>query len=83
MDNLNSPAFKKFWVVTVNNWITGASYNGKELKAAKLFPTFRKFYFIKTAGDLRYFTPHKHISNEELCKTLLSSDKSVIEEANK
>lgn len=63
---------KKFWVCTVNNWIVDAGYNGKALKDAHLIPSFRKFYFIKSVEDLRRFTPHKEISNVDLCKQRLA-----------
>lgn len=78
MDN-----FKKFWVVTVNNWICDASYSGKDLKAKHVVPSFRKFHFIKKMEDLRGLALHKDVSNEELCKKLLIADKAVLEAANK
>lgn len=85
MDNLKLPAypFKKFWVMSVNNWICDASYNGKELKSAHPFPSFRKFYFIRTIEDLRGFSLRDGISNEDLCKKLLTPNPAVLEEANK
>jgi len=64
--------FKKFWVCSVNNWIVDAGYNGQLLKEAHPFPSFRKFYFIKCWEDLRGFTPHEEISNEDLCKQRLT-----------
>lgn len=67
MDN-----FKKFWVVSVNNWICDASYNGKELKAKHPVPSFREFHFIKSLEDLRGFSLREGISNEDLCKSLLT-----------
>ena len=78
MDN-----FKKFWVVTVNNYICDAAYSGKELKEKHRFPSFRQFSFIKSWNDLNYFTVRKEISNRDLCERLLTPAKAVLEEANK
>lgn len=67
--------FKKFWVKSVNNWITDASYNGKQLKADNPLPTFRKFYFIKSWEDVYWFSKRDGITNIEICKQLLSKAK--------
>ena len=64
--------FKKFWVVSVNNFICDAAYNGKELKAKHRYPSFREFHLIKNPEALRFFSPRTEISNEELCKKLLN-----------
>lgn len=65
--------FKKFWVFTINNYICDAGYNGKELKDYHPFPTFRKFYFIKSWEDLKYFTVRSEISNIDLVNKCLSN----------
>lgn len=64
--------FKKFWVVSVNNYLCDASYSGKELKEKHPFPSFRKFHFIKSWDDLKYFTKRSAITNEELVKRALA-----------
>lgn len=73
MDNSSpkSDPFKKFWIVTINNWITDASYSGKELKSKHIFPSFREFHFIKKIDELKRFNLRESISNEELCEKLL------------
>jgi len=63
--------FKPFWVVSVNNYLCDASYSGKELKAKHLTPSFRKFHFIRSMDELKYFTKRDEISNEELVKRCL------------
>lgn len=64
--------FKKFWVVSVNNYLCDAAYSGKELKAKHLFPSFRKFHFIKSEDGLRHFNERDSISNEDLVKQCLA-----------
>ena len=64
--------FKKFWVVSVNNYLCDAAYSGKELKAKHLFPSFRKFYFIRSWDELKHFTKRSEITNEELAKGALA-----------
>lgn len=58
--------------MSVNNWICDASYSGKDLKARNPFPSFRRFRFIRNWDDLKYFTPHKEISNEDLVRQRLT-----------
>jgi hypothetical protein len=65
--------FKKFWVVSVNNYLCDASYSGKELREKHYFPSFRKFHFIKSVDDLKYFTQRQEITNEELVRQALNS----------
>lgn len=65
--------FRKFWVVSVNNYLCGASYNGKELKEKHFAPSFRKFYFIRSWDELNHFTKRKEITNEELVKQSLAA----------
>lgn len=65
--------FKNFWVKSVNNWTTDASYSGKELKERNPFPSFRRFHFIRSWDELNHFTPHDSISNEELVKQRLAT----------
>lgn len=64
--------FKKFWVMSVNNWLCDADYSGKALKERCFTPTFRKFYFIRSWDELKGFTPHKEISNLDLVKKCLN-----------
>jgi len=64
--------FKKFWVVEVNNYLCDASYSGKELKQKHQFPSFRKFHFIRSWDELKYFTERKEISNIDLVKQCIS-----------
>ena len=66
--------FKKFWVKSVNNWLCDADYSGSKLKARNPFPTFRKFYFIKSWDDLKYFTKHDGHENRELVGKWLSEN---------
>lgn len=63
--------FKKFWVVSVNNYLCDASYSGKALKERHFAPSFRKFYFIRSWDELKGFTKRKEISNEDLVKKAL------------
>jgi len=63
---------KPFWVLSVNNFICDASYDGKELKTNRLVPSFRKYYFIRDIDHLRYFTKRKDITNEEIVYNLLN-----------
>ena len=65
--------FKKFWVVSVNNYICDAAYSGKELKEKHKMASFRKFYFIKSWEDLKYFSKREsHTDNVELVKQMLN-----------
>lgn len=68
---MKNQTFKKFWVVSVNNYLCDASYNGKELKLKHSFPSFRKFTFIKSWDELKYFTKRDEITNEELVNNCL------------
>lgn len=68
---MSTEKFKKFWVVSINNYLCDAAYDGKELKAKHPFPSFRQFHFIKSWDDLKYFTKRDEISNEELVKKAL------------
>jgi len=63
--------FKKFWVVSVNNYICDASYSGKELKEKHLFTSFSKFHFIKDENGLNGFSVRSEISNDDLVNKLL------------
>lgn len=63
--------FKKFWVMEINNWICDAAYNGKQLKEKHPVPSFRKFWFIKSAEDLKGFSKRNNITNENLVTKLL------------
>jgi hypothetical protein len=72
MSEKNMEKFKKFWVVEVNNYLCDASYDGKELKEKHRFPSFRRFRFIKSWDDLKYFTSRSGISNEEIVKRALN-----------
>lgn len=63
--------FRKFWVVEVNNYICDAAYSGKELKAKHSFPSFRKFWLIKSEEDLNGFSKREGVTNIELVKNLL------------
>lgn len=65
---MSTEKFKKFWVVSINNYLCDAAYNGKELKAKHLFPSFQQFNFIKNWDDLKYFTKRSEITNEDLVK---------------
>ena len=65
--------FKKFWVKSVNNYLCDADYNGKALKERNPFPSFRKFHFIRSWDELKYFTKRKEITNEELVKNCLQN----------
>jgi len=64
--------FKKFWVVSVNNYLCDASYSGKELKERHYVPSFRKFTFIRSMDDLKCFSVRKEISNEDLVNERLN-----------
>lgn len=66
--------FKKFWVVSINNCICDASYSVKELKEKHPFPSFRKFYFIKSWDDLIGFHKRKEITNEEIVRRCLARE---------
>jgi hypothetical protein len=82
MSNIDqSVKFKKFWVVSVNNCICDASYDGKGLKADHPIPSFRKFYFIKSWEDLIGFRVRDEISNRDLCESYLSQRQAVLEQA--
>jgi len=65
--------FKKFWVVSVNNYLCDASFNGKVLKEERrhLYPSFRKFRFIRSWDELKYYAERKEISNIDLVKKFL------------
>jgi len=67
-----SEKIKPFWVVSVNNYLCGASYDGKKLKDEHVSPSFRKFTFIRSMDELRYFEKRKEINNEELINTYLT-----------
>jgi len=69
---MKTEKFKKFWVVEVNNYLYDAAYDGKALKEKHLFPSFRKFHFIRSWDELKYFTKRKEITNEELVKRALA-----------
>ncbi len=71
---MTTEKFKKFWVVSVNNWLCSASYSGKKLKERHPVPSFRKFTFIKSWDDLQYFTKRSEITNEELVKRALADE---------
>lgn len=60
--------FKPFWICTVNGWIVGASYSGKELKAKHWGPSFRKFRFIRDYERISNYKPHPEITNIELVR---------------
>jgi len=64
--------FKPFWVVHINNYICDASYSGKELKEKHLYPSFRKFTFIRSIDELKYFSKRNEISNEEIVNQCLN-----------
>jgi hypothetical protein len=64
--------FRKFWVKSVNNYITDADYNGKKLKDRNPIPSFREFHFIKSEDDLNYFSKRDGISNAEIVEKLLN-----------
>lgn len=68
--------FKKFWVVSVNNYLCDASYSGRELKEKHPFPSFRKFHFIRSMDELKYFTKREEMSNEETVKKCLEYDEA-------
>lgn len=74
--------FKPFWVCSVNNWLVGAAYSGKQLKANHIMPSFRKFYFIRSMDELKHFTPHKQITNEELVKRELERNANQLNQKN-
>jgi hypothetical protein len=69
--NKQTEKFKPFWVKEVNNYLCDAGYNGKEFKAANPFPSFRKFWFIRSWEDLRGFTVRQEATNRELCEKWL------------
>jgi hypothetical protein len=73
--------FKKFWVKSVNNWICDADYNGKILKERNPFPSFRKFWFIKSEDDLIGFTKREGFTNMQICETLLNGIDKETEDA--
>jgi len=73
--------FKKFWVKSVNNWICDADYNGKVLKERNPFPSFRKFWFIKSEDDLIGFTKREGFTNMQICETFLNGIDKETEEA--
>lgn len=64
--------FKPFWVVSVNNYLCSAGYNGKEFKEKHWTPSFRKFYFIRSWDELNGFTKRSKIGNRELVEQLLT-----------
>lgn len=72
-DVIEGNKFKPYWVMSVNNYLCDASYSGKELKARNLFPSFRKFYFIKDKDGLNGFTAREEISNEKLVEKYLNN----------
>lgn len=69
---MRTEKFRKFWVKTVNNYLCDAHYSGKVLKENNPFPPFRKFHFIRSWDDLKYFAKRDEISNEDLVKRCLS-----------
>lgn len=66
--------FKPFWIVTVNRYICGASYSGKELKAKHWVPTFREFHFIRDENDLDFFNKRGETTNKQLVSDMLNSE---------
>jgi len=66
--------FKKFWVMSVNNWICDADYSGKELKARCKMPSFRKFYLIKSEEEIDGFTKREELTNREHINKLLGTN---------
>ena len=66
--------FKPFWVISVNNWICDAAYSGRELKSRNPLPTFRRFSYIRSMDELKCFTKHDEISNEDLVKLRLEQN---------
>lgn len=73
----NEPEFKKFWVVSVNNYLCDAAYEKKTILERGLYPSFKKFKFIRSAEDLKYFTKRSEITNEELVKKCLERVEST------
>jgi hypothetical protein len=63
--------FKKYWIVSVNNYLCDAAYNGKLLKEKHRLPSFRKFYYIKSEDDLIGFTERNNISNKQIVEQCL------------
>lgn len=73
---MGTEKFKNFWVVEVNRYLCDASYDGKELKEKHIIPSFRKFHFIRSYDELRYFNVRDGISNEDFVKVLLAKSKN-------
>jgi hypothetical protein len=63
---------KPYWAVSVNNYLCDAAYNDQELKARHPIPSFRKFHFIRSNDELKYFAKRDEISNEELVEKWLN-----------
>lgn len=68
---------KPFWVMSVNNWICDADYNGKRLKEKHPVPSFRRFYFIRKMDKLKYFSTRDGITNEDLVNKCLSQNQTT------
>lgn len=71
---METEKFKKFWVVEVNNYLCDAAYDGKALKEKHPVPSFRKFHFIRSWDELKYFRKRSEITNEELVKRALAAE---------
>ncbi len=69
--------FRKFWVKSVNNWLCDADYNGKALKERSPTPSFRKYYFIKSWDDLKYFSKREGFDTTELVKKWLAENEAA------